>query len=74
MARPEAYSESIPASDIELFAKVVNGSRPLTTFAESAFLGVWPGPGYAGFFVYLRCGRVSGFASLNKLLQKVNKL
>ena len=74
MARPEAYSESIQASDIELFAKVVNGPRPLTTFAESAFLGVWQVSGYAGFFVHLRCGRVSGFAFLNKLLQKVNKL
>ena len=37
---PEAYSESSRASATELFAKVVNGSRPLTTFAESSFLDV----------------------------------
>ena len=74
MARPEAYSEFIPASDIELFTKVVNCFRPLTTFAESTFLGVGQGSGYAGFMVHLRCGRASGFVSLNKLPQKVNKL
>ena len=53
MERPEeTYSESSRASDTELFAKMVNGSRPLTTFAESLFLDVWLGFGYAGFFVH----------------------
>ena len=60
-------------SDIGLFAKVVNSSRPLTTFAESSFLDVWLGSGYAGFFVHPWCDRVPRFASPNKLLQKINK-
>ena len=55
------------------FAKIVNGSRPLSTFAESSFLDVWLGSGYARFFVHPWCDRIPGFASPNKLLQKLNK-
>ena len=40
VARPETYSESSGAYDMELFAKIVTGSRPLTTFAETSFLDV----------------------------------
>ena len=72
MARPEAYSDSSWVSDMELFAKVVNGSKPLTTFAETSFLDVWLGAGYTGFFVHPWCDKVPGFTSPNKLLQNVN--
>ena len=72
MARPEAYSESSRASDMEVFPKIANGSRPLTAFAERSFLSVWLGSRYAGFFVHPWCDRDPGFASPNKLLQKVN--
>ena len=38
-------SESTRVSDMELLAKIVNGFRPLTTFAESSVLDVWLGSG-----------------------------
>ena len=41
MARPEAYSEFSRASDIELFAKIVNGSRLLASFTGISFLDVY---------------------------------
>ena len=73
MGRPEAYSESSRASDMELFVKIVNNSRLLTTFAESSFLEVWLGSGYTGFFVHPWWDGAPGFAFPNKLFQKVNK-
>ena len=69
----KVYSESSRESDMQLFAKIVNDSRPLTTFTKSWFLDVWLGSGYAGFFVHPWCDRVLGFDSPNKLLQRVNK-
>ena len=40
VAWPETYSEPDRTSDIELFGKVVYGSRALTNFAEILFLDV----------------------------------
>ena len=37
----ETYSESYQASKMELFAKIVNGWKPLTIFAKSSILDVW---------------------------------
>ena len=43
---PEAYTEPCQTSRIELFAKRVNGLKPLTIFAKSSILDVWQGSEY----------------------------
>ena len=37
----EAYSEPCQTSKMERFAKIVNGKKPLTIFAERSVLDVW---------------------------------
>ena len=39
---PEAYSEPSQTSKLELFAKIVNGYKPLTIFAKLRFLEAPP--------------------------------
>ena len=42
-----AYSELCQIYTMKLFAKTVNGYKPLTIFAESSILDVWQGSEYA---------------------------
>ena len=54
--RVEAYSEHWQQSQIELFAKIVNGFQPLIIFTKSSILDVWQGSEYAsgvsGFILF----------------------
>ena len=43
----EAYAEPWQAFKMNLFAKIVNGWKPLTFFAKSSNLDVWQGSEYA---------------------------
>ena len=42
----EAYSELSPTSKMELFAKIANGKKPLTIFAQSTISDVRLGSEY----------------------------
>ena len=46
-AKPEAYSKPSQTSKLELFAKTVNGFKPLTIFAKSSTLHVHMDSEYA---------------------------
>ena len=60
----KAYSESRQGSEMEFFAKKVNGSHPLTLFAKSSILDVWQVSEYASETIksiaspFLRMSRV----------------
>ena len=43
----EAYLEPLQTSKLELFAKIVNGFKPLTVFSKSSILDVSSGSKYA---------------------------
>ena len=43
----EAYSETSRTSKMTLFTKIVNGIKPLTTFAKRSILDTRLGSGYA---------------------------
>ena len=43
----EAYSEPCQTSKMGCFAKIVDGSKPLTIFAKRSILIVWQGPEHA---------------------------
>ena len=47
MVRPESHSEPSQTTKVELFAKIVNGSKSLIVFAGSSFLDDWFGSKYA---------------------------
>ena len=47
----EAYLKPSRTSEMELFAKIVNGFQPLTIFAKSSTLGVQLGAEYASIHI-----------------------
>ena len=49
MLTPESHSEPSQTSKVELFVKIVNGSKSLIVFARSSILDDWFGSEYACF-------------------------
>ena len=41
LQEPDAYSENSPASKMEVFEKIVNGSQSFTIFAQTSTLDFW---------------------------------
>ena len=44
--KAEAHSQSCKTSKMKIFAKIVNGWKPLTIIAKGFILGAWQGSEY----------------------------
>ena len=63
MAYPEAYSGPSRISQIESFVKIINDSKPLTTFTKSSILDVCEDSKYAsdkGWIILRNCQNYPG--------------
>ena len=71
MVTPEPHSEPSQTSKVELFAKIVNGSKSLIAFTRRSILDDWLGSEYACFVCILRA--FSFYFLLEKNIGEVNK-
>ena len=71
MVTPEPHSEPSQTSKVELFAKIVNGSKSLIAFTRRSILDDWFGSEYACFVCILRA--FSFYFLLEKNIGEVNK-
>ena len=64
LSNPEANSEPCQISKMELFAKIVNGQKPLTFFVKHFILDVWLDSEYGSVICYSFFGK---FEDANKI-------